>query len=184
MSDQSTPPSPEGASPAGQGGQVLLERLYLKDASFESPRSPDVFRDDWKPEFQLDVNTRTANLGDDRFEVVLSATLRAKGEGGKTAYIAEILQAGVFQVSGLDGASRQRVLGTLCPGTLFPYIRETVDSLVVKGGFPAVHLAPVNFDALYQEALRKQEGSARGEAGSSGEGSARGGPARGDTPTH
>jgi preprotein translocase subunit SecB len=115
-----------------------------------------VFGEAWKPEFQLDVNTRTSNLGEDRFEVVLRATLRAKGEGGNTAYIAEIQQAGVFQVSGLDGAARQRVLGTLCPGTLFPYVREAVDSLVVKGGFPAVHLAPVNFEALYAEALRKQ----------------------------
>jgi preprotein translocase subunit SecB len=156
MSDESTSsPQGEGSEVAGQG-QVLLERLYLKDASFESPRTPAVFGESWKPEFHLDVNTRTSNLGNERFEVVLSATLRAKTEGGKTAYIAEIQQAGVFQVSGLDGAARQRVLGTLCPGTLFPYVRETVDSVVVKGGFPAVHLAPVNFDALYAEALRKQ----------------------------
>jgi preprotein translocase subunit SecB len=156
MSDESTSsPQSEGGAVAGQG-QVLLERLYLKDASFESPRTPAVFGESWKPEFHLDVNTRTSSLGNERFEVVLSATLRAKTEGGKTAYIAEIQQAGVFQVSGLDGAARQRVLGTLCPGTLFPYVRETVDSLVVKGGFPAVHLAPVNFDGLYAEALRKQ----------------------------
>lgn len=156
MSGQGTNgPTEQGAAVAGQG-QILLERLYLKDASFESPRSPDVFGEAWKPEFQLDINTRTSQLEDQRFEVVLSATLRAKTEGGKTAYIAEIQQAGVFQVSGLDAGDRQRVLGTLCPGTLFPYVRETVDNLVVKGGFPAVHLAPVNFEALYADALRKQ----------------------------
>ena len=150
----STPGSQRDAG-AGQG-QVLLERLYLKDASFESPRSPGVFGETWRPEFQLEVNTRTNALGDDRFEVVLSSTLRAKTEGGKTAYIAEIQQAGVFQVSGLEETARQRVLGTLCPGTLFPSVRETVDSLVVKGGFPAVHLAPVNFEALYADAVRKR----------------------------
>lgn len=148
---------PRGQDAGGTAqGQVLLERLYLKDASFESPRSPGVFGESWRPEFQLEVNTRTNGLGDDRFEVVLSATLRAKTEGGKTAYIAEIQQAGVFQVSGLEDGARQRVLGTLCPGTLFPYVRESMDSLVVKGGFPAVHLAPVNFDALYADALRKR----------------------------
>ncbi len=157
MSDQSS----GGAQPdtAGQG-QVLLERLYLKDASFESPRSPAVFSEPWQPEFQLDINTRTDHLAEERFEVVLSATLRAKADGGRVAYIVEVQQAGVFQVSGLEPESRQRVLGTLCPGTLFPYVRETVDSLVVKGGFPAVHLAPVNFEALYAEALRKQSAEA------------------------
>jgi preprotein translocase subunit SecB len=136
--------------------QVLLERLYLKDSSFESPRSPAIFGERWQPDFQLDINTRTTGLGDDRYEVVLSITLRAKTEGGKTAYIVEIQQAGTFLLKDLDDQALQRVLGTLCAGTLFPYVRESVDSLVVKGGFPAVHLAPVNFEALYAEALRKQ----------------------------
>jgi preprotein translocase subunit SecB len=152
-----------GATDAGQAarppaqGQVLLERLYLKDVSFESPGSPGIFAGRWQPEFQLDINTRSNGLGDDRFEVILAVTLRARSEGGSTAYIVEVQQAGVFQVSGAPDAARHRVLGTLCPGTLFPYVRETVDGLVVKGGFPAVHLAPVNFDALYVEALRKQQ---------------------------
>lgn len=138
-------------------GQVRLERIYLKDSSFESPRSPALFEEPWKPEFQLDINTRTDRLGDDRFEVILTGSLRARsGERGKTIYITEIQQAGVFVVTGLDDEAAQRVLGTLCPGTLFPYARECVDSLVVRGGFPAVHLAPVNFDALYAEARRKQ----------------------------
>jgi preprotein translocase subunit SecB len=138
-------------------GQVRLERIYLKDASFESPRAPEVFADRWQPEFQLDINSRTAGLGNDRVEVVLSVTLRARTEGGKTAFITEVQQAGVFQISGFDAATTQRVLGTFCPGTLFPYVREAVDSLVIKGGFPAVNLAPVNFDALFADALRKQQ---------------------------
>ncbi|MFU8817179.1 MAG: protein-export chaperone SecB [Pseudomonadales bacterium] len=148
-------PEQQGGA-GGQGGQVLLERLYLKDVSFESPRSPAVFTEAWKPDYQLDINTRTNALGNDRFEVVLGTTLRAKTEGGKTAYIVEIQQAGVFQLKDLDDQSLQRVLATLCAGTLFPYVRETVDNLVVKGGFPAVHLAPVNFEALYADALRKR----------------------------
>lgn len=141
-------------------GQMLLERLYLKDASFESPNAPNVFVEPWKPEFNLDINTRTAGLGEDRYEVVLSATLRCSGEGGKTAFIVEIQQAGLFHIAGVGGADLQRALGTVCPATLFPYLRESVDGLVVKGGFPAVHLAPVNFDALFIEALRKQQSQA------------------------
>ena len=144
-------------------GQVRLERLYLKDVSFESPRTPAVFGEAWKPEFQLDISTRTNSLADERFEVVLTVTLRAKSESGKTAYIVEVQQAGVFQISNLDEAAGQRVLGTLCPGTLFPYVRETIDSLAVKGGFPAVQLAPVNFEALYAEAMRKQASPDSGE---------------------
>jgi preprotein translocase subunit SecB len=147
-----------------QGGQVLLERLYLKDASFESPRAPTIFVERWQPEYQLDINTRTTGLGEDRFEVLLCVTLRAKTEGGKTAYIVEIQQAGVFLLKDLDEHALQRVLGTLCAGTLFPYVRESVDNLVVKGGFPAVHLAPVNFEALYADALRKRAEAATSSA--------------------
>ncbi|MFW6092928.1 MAG: protein-export chaperone SecB [Pseudomonadota bacterium] len=158
MSDQgSTPEAGSGDAAGGAQGQVMLERLYLKDASFESPQSPSVFTEAWKPEFNLDINTRTSSLGDDRYEVVLSATLRAKLDEERVAYIAEIQQAGIFRVSGLESAQRNRVLGVLCPSTLFPYVRETVDSVVVKGGFPAVHLAPVNFEALYAQAMRQQD---------------------------
>jgi preprotein translocase subunit SecB len=147
----------DGGNLGGPGtqAQILLERLFLKDASFESPRSPGVFTEEWKPEFKLDINTRSTNLSDERCEIVLMATLRAKTQGG-TAYIVEVHQAGVFQVTGLPPEERRRVLGTLCPATLFPYVRETVDGLVVKGGFPAVHLAPVNFEVLYEEAMRRQ----------------------------
>jgi len=141
-------------------GQLRLERIYLKDASFESPRAPDVFGDRGQPEFQLDINSRSTGLGNDRAEVVLSVTLRARTEQGNTAFIVEVQQAGIFLVSGFDAATTQRILGTFCPGTLFPYVREVVDSLILRGGFPAVHLAPVNFDALYLDALRKQQAGA------------------------
>ena len=138
-------------------GQVRLERLYLKDASFESPRSPDVFSESWNPEVQLEINSKTNTQTDDRFEVVLTVTLRAKAEGSKTALIIEVQQAGVFLIEGVDDAVRQRVLATVCPNILFPYIRETVDSMAVRGGFPAIQLAPVNFDAVYADAMAKKD---------------------------
>ncbi len=137
--------------------QVRLERIYLKDASWESPRSPQVFAENFQPEVQADINTRSNRLDDDRFEVVLTVTLRAKQEGGKTAFIVEIQQAGVFAVEELEGEPLQRMLATLGPTTLFPYAREAIDNLTLKGGFPALHMAQVNFDALYLEALRKQQ---------------------------
>lgn len=158
MSEQSGQDE-QGAEAQGQV-QMRMLQLYLKDASFESPQTPAVFGEPWKPEFQLDINTRSNRLGDDRFEVVLSATLKATIEGARTAFIVEVQYAGVFQVVGIADTGLQRLLGTVCPATLFPYVREAVDGLVVKGGFPAVHLAPVNFDALFAEAIRKQQAAA------------------------
>ena len=161
--------SSEGVSPTGQ---IRLERLYLKDASFESPRTPEIFSEDWKPEIQVDINTRSNRQPENRYEVLLTLTLRAKLEGGKTAFIVEIQQAGTFLIEGVEAEVLQRVLGTICPNTLFPYIRENVDSLVVKGGFPAIHLTPVNFDALYADAVRKQmeDGESGAQDGASMEG--------------
>ncbi|MCP5184206.1 MAG: protein-export chaperone SecB [Pseudomonadales bacterium] len=149
-----------GGNATGQdagGPQVRLERIYLKDASFESPGTPDVFGEEWKPEMQVEIGTRTNSGPGSRFEVVLKATLRAKRPNGKTAYIVEVQQAGLFLVQGLAGDMLQMALATVCPNTLFPYLRESVDALVVKGGFPPLHLAPVNFDALYRQALAQQQ---------------------------
>jgi preprotein translocase subunit SecB len=157
------PESAGGEGVSSPQGQVRLERLYLKDASFESPRSPAVFTENWKPEMQLDINSRANTQESSRFEVVLTVTLRAKGEGGKTAFIIEVQQAGVFMIEGVEDEVMRRVLATVCPNTLFPYIRETVDSLAVRGGFPAVQLAPVNFDALYADALSKQNSAPEDE---------------------
>lgn len=136
--------------------QVRLERIYLKDASWESPKSPQVFTEDWKPEIQADIATKSNRVDDQRFEVVLTVGLNAKLPDVKTAFIVEVQQAGLFNIEGVEGELLQRVLGTVCPSTLYPYAREVVDSLTIKGGFPALHLAPVNFDALYAEALRQQ----------------------------
>ena len=137
-------------------GQVRLQRIYLKDASFESPRSPSVFLEAWKPELQVDINTRAEAIGDDLFEVILTVTVRAKLERGKTAFIVEVEQAGIFQVEGVEPTLIKRILATICPNTIFPYVRETIDSICVRGGFPAIQLAPVNFDALFEDAVKNK----------------------------
>ena len=147
----------ESSGREGLTGQVRLERIYLKDASWESPRSPQVFGEQWQPELQVDINSRVNRVDETRHEVVLSITIKAKLDNSRTAFIVEVQQAGVFALEGLEGALLQQVLGTVCPTTLFPYAREVVDSLCVKGGFPALHLAPVNFDALYAEAITKHQ---------------------------
>jgi preprotein translocase subunit SecB len=145
---------------AAEAPEFSLERLYIRDISFESPRAPDVFREAWKPAIQLDINTRANNLGEERFEVVLMVTVNAKNAAGQTVMIVEVQQAGIFKIKGLNDEQLRRLLATQCPTILFPYIRESVDSLVVKGGFPALQLAPVNFELMLEEALRQRNSNA------------------------
>ncbi len=145
--------------------QFSLQRIYLKDLSFESPRAPQVFQGAWKPNINLELNTRHAELGDGMYEVVLNLTITAKNDGDEVAFLAEVQQAGIFQIRGLEEAALQQTLGSFCPNILFPYARETVDNLVGKGSFPVLMLAPVNFDAIYAETLkRKAEMEAAGNA--------------------
>lgn len=145
---------------AAEAPEFSLERMYIRDISFESPRAPDVFREAWKPNIQLDINTRANNLGEERFEVVLMVTVNAKNAAGQTVMIVEVQQAGIFKITGLNDDQLRRLLATQCPTILFPYIRESVDSLVVKGGFPALQLAPVNFELMLEEALRQRNSNA------------------------
>jgi len=135
--------------------EFALERIYIRDLSFESPRAPDVFREPWQPQLQLDINSRTNGLNDERYEVVLTVTVHARSSSGQTIMIVEVQQGGVFRIRGLPDDRLRRVLATNCPGILFPYVRETIDTLVVKGGFPPLMLAPVNFDAMFDEALKR-----------------------------
>lgn len=139
------------------GPSFALQRIYVKDISFESPRSPEIFRGNWKPRINLDLNTRSRILETDLYEVVLTLSIEASAENEQTGFIVELQQAGVFHISGLDETQLQHTLASYCPNLLFPYARETVDSLVLKGSFPPLMLAPVNFDALYAEAMERQQ---------------------------
>lgn len=140
-----------------QKPQFAIQRIYTRDVSFESPNAPAIFRQEWKPQVKLDLNTRTRTLDEGVYEIVLVVTVEAKLED-KTAFLAEVQQAGVFTLSGFPDETRDQMLGAYCPSVLFPYAREAVDSAVIKGSFPALMLAPVNFDALYlQNKQKKQE---------------------------
>lgn len=133
---------------------LAIQKLYTKDISFESPNSPFGFQDEWKPEISVDLNTDGQSLENNNFEVILKVTVTAKNNG-KTAFLAEVHQAGVFQLTGFEEEQQSFIIGSYCPGTLFPYAREVISSLVTNGGYPPVILAPVNFEALYQEHLSK-----------------------------
>lgn len=133
-----------------QQPQFGIQRIFTKDVSFESPNAPDIFRKEWKPQVKLDLNTATRQLDSEAFEVVLTLTVSAKIED-QTAFLCEVQQGGIFTVSGFPDETRDQMLGAYCPNILFPYAREAIDNAVVKGSFPALMLAPVNFDALYMQ---------------------------------
>ncbi|SBS26795.1 Protein-export protein SecB [Marinomonas spartinae] len=139
-----------------QGPQLSMQRVFLKDISFESPRSPMVFQEEWNPEVGLELNTRSRQVGESVYEVVLDLTVNVKNSD-EPAYLVQVQQGGLFVISGLDDQQLHHALGAFCPATLFPYARENVDSIVVKGSFPAIMLAPINFDALYVESLQSQQ---------------------------
>ena len=138
------------------GRKINLQRIYIKDVSLESPLSPAIFQKQWKPKINLDINAKNIHIEEDYYDVVLSITVTAE-QDEKNAFLIEVQQAGVFIASGFDKETLRQVLNTTCPNILFPYARETIDNLVVKAGFPPLMLAPVNFDALYQQAMTEMQ---------------------------
>ena len=148
-----------------QGGnqQFAIQKIYIKDVSFESPNSPAMFTKEWQPEVNLDMNTNTQLLNEGVYEVVLSLTATVKN-ADQTAFLIEVQQAGIFNINGFAENDMGHMLGSFCPNILFPYAREAVSDLVTKGGYPPLILAPVNFDALYAQHMAQQQQA--GEAAS------------------
>ena len=136
--------------------QLSLQKIYTKDVSFEAPGAPQIFQGSTsQPNVELNLSQRVTQLGEAAFEVVLSVTATCKIDD-KTAYLAEVHQAGIFGLSGFDPQGRDAVLATYCPNVLFPYARQVVSDLVQNGGFPPFFLQPINFDALYADQQRRR----------------------------
>ena len=166
MSDETT----NGvAAPAAQqdatGPAFTVEKVYVKDVSFEAPGAPAIFSEPGQPDLQLNLNQRVQRLNENAFEVVLAVTLTCKA-GDKSAYVAEVQQAGVFGLVGLEPQAVDGLLGTQCPNILFPYIRQLLSDLIQAGGFPPFFLQPINFDGLYAETLRQRAEQGQGELAS------------------
>lgn len=136
--------------------QFNLQKIYVKDVSFETPHSPEVFTLKWEPKVEFNLASNAQQLQEGLFEVSLTVTLTVKVED-KTAYLVEVCQAGIFNAAGFSEQEFGHLLGSYCPGVLFPYAREAVSDLVTKGGFPPMLLAPVNFDALYMQHLQQAQ---------------------------
>jgi preprotein translocase subunit SecB len=144
--------------------QLAINKIYIKDCSFESPQAPEVFRrGEWKPQTNLNLRSTHAPVEDNFHEVVLTITVEAK-DGDKALFLVELQQAGIFEIAGYAGEELAAILGSFCPNILFPYARETIANMIQKGGFPEFVLQPINFDALYLQAKQQQAQGAAAEA--------------------
>lgn len=143
--------------------QFVIQKIYTKDVSFESPNSPTIFGDgEWVPEVNVQLNSSHQSIGENAYEVVLSITVTAK-QNDKTAFLVEVKQAGVFTISGFSEENMGGMLGAYCPETLFPFAREAISDFVNKGGFPQLLITPVNFNALYTQHMQQQQASAESQ---------------------
>ncbi|WP_333680905.1 protein-export chaperone SecB [Dyella sp.] len=154
----------QGAGQANQP-QLVLQKIYVKDVSFEAPNAPQIFQEIGEiteaPQVQLNLSQRATGLGNDLYEVVLTLTLTCT-INERTAYLAEVQQAGLFGIAGFAEADQAGIIGSYCPNLLFPYARHVISNLVQEGGFPPFLLQPINFEALYAEQQRRM--GAGGEA--------------------
>lgn len=138
--------------------RLSIIKIYLKDFSFESPLTPNVFRaEEWSPKTNLNLRSSKTTVDGDFHEIVLTITVEAKDkDSDKTLFLVELHQAGLFEITGYSEEEFGGLAGSFCPNILFPYARESISSVVQKGGFPEFVLQPINFDALYQQGLDQQ----------------------------
>ncbi|MBA2649238.1 MAG: protein-export chaperone SecB [Legionella sp.] len=150
MADQKT------SEPENPEAHFMIQRIYVKDLSFETKNTPAIFQQQWEPELNLDLNTQHTSLGDNAYEVILSVTATVSNQKA-TAFLIEVRQAGIFSIQGAVGPQLDHLLGSFCPNILFPYAREAITSQAISGSFPQLVLAPINFDAIYMKQLEDKQ---------------------------
>jgi preprotein translocase subunit SecB len=152
--------------------QLLLQKIYVKDLSFESPKAPAVFTANVSPQTQISIRTGSQTIAQNTFEVTLTLTVEAK-EQDATIFLIEIAQAGIFYIDGYNADEQAVLIGTFCPNTIYPFAREAIADVIGRGGFPQLLLQPINFDGLYAQAVRERatrgDGQNEGAAPSPGE---------------
>ncbi|WP_374558285.1 protein-export chaperone SecB [Thermomonas sp.] len=155
MSDETLNGAAAPAADAQMGPTFTVEKLYVKDVSFEAPNAPQVFNEQGQPDLQMKLNQKVQRLAENAFEVSLGITLTCT-LNGKVAYLAEVEQAGVFGLGGMDDQMLDAMLGIQCPNILYPYASSAIGQLITAGGFPPFPMQPINFDGLYAETLRQR----------------------------
>jgi preprotein translocase subunit SecB len=162
MTQQTHPHTPQHsaneseASPQNQNTNFIIQKIFTESLSFEAPGTPLTFQGEWKPEANIDLQTQHKNIDPTLYHVTLSVTVTVKN-AQKTVFLVEVKQSGLFTITGFEN-NLPSILGSYCPSTLFPYAREAISSMIHKGGFPEINIAPINFDALYAQTQQSKEG--------------------------
>jgi preprotein translocase subunit SecB len=143
---------------ADQQPVFSIEKIYVKDASIETPNSPQAFLEPTQPQVEVQLQSAAARINEALFEAVVTITVTAKS-ADKTLFLVETAQAGIFRIENVPEADLEPILGIACPNILFPYARETLADLIGRAGFPAIHLAPVNFEAMYAARAQGAQGA-------------------------
>ena len=151
------------------GKQIAIQKIYIKDFSFESPKTPQIFgQSEWNPKTDLNLRSSHSPIADNNHEVVLTVTIEAK-QDDNAVFVVELQQAGLFHIAGYSEEEFKAIIGSFCPNILYPYARESVAGIVAKGGFPEFLLQPINFDALYAQGVAQAKANLEG-GGASGNG--------------
>jgi preprotein translocase subunit SecB len=162
MAEENTTEAAAGTEQEAAQQAFNVQRIYLKDMSFEAPMGVEIFQKQWQPKVNQELNTKVNKIDDSNYEAILTLTITVK-VGEDTAFLVEVQQAGLFLVTGLENNALAQVLNTTCPNILFPYAREAIDNIVTKGSFPALMLPPINFDALFVQAVNQAREKAEAE---------------------
>jgi len=133
-----------------------LEKLYLKDVSVEVPNAPEIFVERDAPKISIELNNEAKPLADGYYEIALQITVTSK-IGEQTAFVVDIVQAGIFVIKNIPEDGLEAVIAITCPNILFPYAREAISNFTVKAGFNPVQLQPINFEALYMQEKQKKD---------------------------
>ena len=157
MADEATNPTANGNGQTGP--QLTIQKIYIRDASFEAPGAPHIFQDQSQPRIELNLGQKVQQLAQDVYEVVLTITVTCKA-GEKTAYLVEVQQAGIFGLAGFDPQQLDMVIGTYCPHVIFPYARQAISNMIEQGGFPPFLLQPINFEQIYADQLKRRQQAA------------------------
>lgn len=157
----------QGASNQQKQAQpgLNIRRIYLKDLSFETPMGVEAFSQSVQPKIDQDLSVQVNTVGEGLHEVILLMTITARVEQ-RAVFLVEVKQAGLFGTAGLTGPQLSHVINSQCPQILFPYAREAIDSTLIRGSFPPLMLPPLNFDAIFAQAVQQaNQQQATAEAG-------------------
>lgn len=167
MADENVNGAASANTQAPNETTFALQRVFIKDSSYEAPNAPQIFQEQGQPDLKLNLGQKVNALEEGVFEVVLTVSLTCT-LNEKTAYLAEVQQAGIFTVAGFDAQNTDGLLGTYAPNSLFPYARRAIADMVQDGGFPPFLLQPINFDQIYAETLRRRQEQQESGADTSG----------------